>query len=365
MRPPGGLLYVGNHQKSSRLYQSNLAGTYTRLPNNGAWPLATPSTVTDRHGCAWADFDHNGLMDMANSAGRNQSNFVKPTTRDNELWLQTSLNHFTEVGTQVGIADPCGRGRHEAAADFNGDGWADLVVGNAIPRNVTDPCSNPANGYPSKNPKIYYNLGDPEGNGWNGFAKGIDLANADDPGQRCMEAVDLNRDGHMDLVACRLKNKPPEAFMNDGTGKLVLRSGTLSGLTSAVSDAAPYDIDGDGDLDLAQIRKTSCGYQLNDGTGRFGTYRSVLTFSNEGRAVAIGQTQAGLAIYCQVQADHSNPTDYVGVLSGTTWAKYPVPGQVASQMRSTPCTRTVPQALSSSSSSTAVMASLAELGRCS
>ena len=61
----GDLLYVGNHQVSSHLYRSNGTGTYQSRPLNGAWPLKTPSTRADRHGCAWADVDHNGLADMS------------------------------------------------------------------------------------------------------------------------------------------------------------------------------------------------------------------------------------------------------------------------------------------------------------
>jgi hypothetical protein len=321
------MLYVGDHQLSSKLYAKRGDGTYQLLPNNGAWPLLTPSTRADRHGCSWADFDHNGLQDMYNTTGRNQSNFVKPTTRDNELWLQTTAGHWTDVGSARGLGDPCTRGRHAAAGDLNGDGWADIVEGAAIQRNdLSDPCNNPANGLTSENPKVYINAGDANRDGlWDGFRPGFDLAINDDPGQRGMELFDVDRDGDLDILGNRLKSKTPEIYVNNGSASFVKRTGTTNGLTSAVDDAVPYDVNGDGKLDLVQIRRSSCGWQPNDGTGRFGSYRTILTFSGEGRSVAVGATAAGLAVYCDIQANTTNPTDYVGILSGTTWTKYAAP----------------------------------------
>ncbi|MFZ0324241.1 MAG: hypothetical protein WAN48_08945, partial [Actinomycetes bacterium] len=202
---PGGMLYVGNHAKGSVLYSSNGAGLYTRITTN-AWPTVSPKVAPDRHDCAWADVDHNGLLDMANSTGRNLSNFVKPAWRDGELWLQTSFGQFTDVGTNVGIADPCGRGRREAFFDVNKDGWADLFVGNEIGRPVTDPCDDPANGYPSENPKLYLNRGADAVTGkWLGFRLAQDFG-VDDPGQHCAESIDANGDTWPDLLACRLGN---------------------------------------------------------------------------------------------------------------------------------------------------------------
>jgi hypothetical protein len=327
---PNGLLYVGYHQKSSRLYQPRGDGTYANVTPAGAWPLVAGSVAPDRHGCAWADFNLDGIQDMANSTGRNQSNFVKPTNRDNELWLGQPNGTYLERGTESGIADPCTRGRHMATADWTNaaglpipDGLPDLFIGAATGRNVNDPCDSMVG---SEQPHLFANQGlNPATGQWLGF-KLVQALGNDDPGQRCAEAADFTGDSKPDLLGCRLKGETPELWVGGGTKPLTLRTSSASGLTSAVADATPYDVDGDGDLDIVQVRKTSCGYQLNDGTGRFGTYRSVMTLSSEGRSVAIGDTGAGLTMYCMTQNGAvSNPTDYVAVQSGTTWTRYAVP----------------------------------------
>ena len=148
-------VWVGLHQWGGRLFRNNGNGTYTRVALN-AWPrINSQGGIVDRHDCAFADVDGNGLPDAYCSSGRNQNNYVKGAARDNELWLQTSVGNFTDVGTQWGVGDWCGRGRFAAFFDANGDGWPDLFLGNETPRNVSDPCDNAANGYPNEESKLF------------------------------------------------------------------------------------------------------------------------------------------------------------------------------------------------------------------
>lgn len=138
-------VWIGYHQWTGKLWRNNGNGTYTRVAAS-AWPRQnSEGMIPDRHDCAWADVDLNGLADSYCSAGRNLDNRVK-YGMDNELWLQGPVGQFTEVGTAWGVGDLCGRGRSVAFLDANGDPYPDLYLANETPRNVTDPCDNPANG---------------------------------------------------------------------------------------------------------------------------------------------------------------------------------------------------------------------------
>lgn len=197
----------------------------------------------DRHDCEWSDVDGNGLPDVYCTTGRNSSNFVKTAGIDNELWLQLTPGTFTDVGTQWGVGDPCGRGRHIAFLDLDNDGWKDLFVGNAQPRNViSDPCDNPANGYPNENAKVFINL---QGHGFRPAPEwGV---NKPSVGVSCAVPIDYDRDGRMDLLTCHYVDHAPFMFHNTGSGFVEVSS--QLGLTP-ISSAVTGDINGDSRLDL-------------------------------------------------------------------------------------------------------------------
>lgn len=314
-------LWVGDHQKGGRLWSSNGDGTYTRVAPD-AWPAGTPQTATDRHDCAWADVDGNGLPDAYCSAGRNKGNFVKPASRDNELWLQQSAGSFVEVGTAWGVGDPCGRGRHVAFLDVNADGWPDLFVGNETGRTVVDPCDDPAAGYPSEDGKLFLN------DHGTGFVLAQDFG-VDDPGQRCAVTFDADGDGDTDLLGCRLRNRSPQLFRNDGTGTLTSVS---TGLVKPASDAVAADLDGDGDQDLVLAGSTSFFVQLNDGSGHFSPPRTILSVppGAQGRSVAVGDADGDglLDVYALVAGPTAatNPDDVLLLSTGPmSWSPTAVP----------------------------------------
>jgi hypothetical protein len=318
-------IVISDHQKGASLYENDGTGHYIRhanvFPGN---PPLSPSRVPDRHDCAPADVDLNGLADFYCSTGRNESNFVKPDYRDSELWLQVAPWTFTEVGTQMGIGDKCGRGRHVTWFDLAPqDGYPDLIFGNGIPRNDrSDPCNVAANGYPSENSKLYRNLGVDENGTFLGFALVQDFGN-DDPGQRALEPTDCDLDGDQDIIAARLKSKTPRLFVN-GSGRLTLS--TSSGLTTATADVTPFDVDGDGREDLVQASRTKVFWQQNLGSCRYGTARTIAgDMTGEWRSVAAGLTPAGVTVYALASADGSNPSDYLFALSGTVWSRSSVP----------------------------------------
>jgi hypothetical protein len=314
-------VWVGFHQWGGRLFRNEGNGTYTRVALN-AWPRTnSQGAVPDRHDCAFADVDRNGLPDAYCTTGRNQSNYVKGSARDNELWLQTSVGNFTEVGTQWGVGDDCGRGRFAVFFDANGDGWPDLFFGNETPRNVSDPCDNAANGYPNEESKLLLNTG---GTGLV-YAPSFYRFGAG-PGQRCAVTLDYNRDGRTDLLACRLRSNTPRLYRNNA-GTSFTEVGAAAHLTTNVVDAVTGDLNKDGWTDLFFAAGNGCSYRLNT-NGVFGPLVTVKALpSGQARSVAVGDADGDgdLDVYCMARADGSNPNDFVMLNNGTGWTSLTVP----------------------------------------
>lgn len=311
-------VWLGLHEKNpSKLMRNNHDGTYTWVAQN-AWPHKnTLGGIVDRHDCAWSDVDGNGLVDAYCSGGRNMSNMVKSAAQDNELWLQVSPGTFEDHGTDWGLGEACGRGRHVAFLDANSDGWEDLFVGNETERPVdTDPCNNPANQLPNEEPKFYLN------NGGHGFTY-TPAWNVNYPhiGVRCAVPMDYNRDGRMDLFACSWESKPPMLLINTGSG--FVESASSNGFSQAVSSARLGDLDGDGNADLVLSDPTGFVYRLGLAAGGFAPavrLYSTLKANIYGWGVAIGDIDGDGRndLYGQVAdvSDATNPDDIVFLNQG-------------------------------------------------
>jgi hypothetical protein len=211
-------------------------------------PRPSPQgSLVDRHGCTWADFDHNGLQDAYCSAGRYRSNRYKVEGINNELFLQSSVGSFSDVATASGVGEPCTRGRHVAPIDVNGDGWMDLAYGAQVERNdADDPCNDEA-AYPyNEQSKIFVNRGDNAAGTWLGFRFGTEWnVSQGNSGNRLMLPWDYNRDGRTDLLAATFPNKPAFLYRNTGTGFVeVARSGQVG--LPLFNGATLADLTGDG-----------------------------------------------------------------------------------------------------------------------
>lgn len=308
--------WLGFHQHvDSRLMRNNGNGTFTWVARNAWHRLNANGQPIDRHDCAWADFDKNGLQDAVCSVGRDRPNHVKGALDDNELWLQLTPGAFTDVGTQWGIGDPCGRGRHIAVADYNRDGWMDIFIGNDKPRGtVGDPCDNPANNYPNPQSKIFLNqagtrfLYAPQ---WNTSAPAT--------GNRCALTLDYNRDGLPDLLACNYRNNRPQLYRNTGTG--FVESASSLGLT-AITDATTGDINGDAIPDLVMSDVRGFIYRIGTATGLRPAARIYTTPASNivgwGVAVADINGDGRQDIYGQIHNLNlsSNPDDVVFMNNG-------------------------------------------------
>ena len=85
----------------------------------------------DYHGCAAADVDLNGHLDLYCTAGGKHGG---NGANRKELWLQDASGLFTEHAQEWGVRDEFGRGRQATFVYANGDEFPDLYVTNQQPR---------------------------------------------------------------------------------------------------------------------------------------------------------------------------------------------------------------------------------------
>jgi FG-GAP-like repeat len=314
-------VWVGYHDQGGKLFRNNGSGTYTRVALT-AWPRVNSNgMIPDRHYCAWADVDRNGLVDAYCAAGRGGQNLVK-TGKDNELWLQTAVGQFSEVGTAWGVGDVCGRSHYVAFLNANGDSYPDLFVANASPRAVTgDPCDDPANGLPNEQSKLFMNQGGhgfvAVGNwGINGYG-----------GTRCAEVTDFNRDGWDDLLVCG--DTATKLYRsNGGTG--FTNVATANGLAAIHLDADFGDLDRDGDQDVVTALWGRFEYRLNNGATFGAPVRAhTVASGGGGRALALGDAEGDgdLDIYALISnvPAGTNPNDVVLRNNALTFTPVTVP----------------------------------------
>jgi hypothetical protein len=179
----------------------------------------------DRHACAVADVDLDGLPDVYCAKGAQQGTVRKW----NELWIQQADGTFTDRAAEYRVEDVWGRGRIPVFLDLNHDRWPDLFVSNDAER---------ADGRPSPNRTFV---------GGRGGFRQVRLGVTTEIGGRCGVAADYDGDGWDDLLVCgddriHLFRRLPSGF-RDVTEHV--------GLPTVAATAARFgDFDGDGRLDL-------------------------------------------------------------------------------------------------------------------
>ena len=190
------------------------------------------------HAVAIGDFDRDGREDI----------YVGTKFAPNRLFRNLGGMEFEEVAVPAGVADD-GTTNAVLWADFNNDGWLDLITGNYLDPN-----------------HLYLN----NGNGT--FTDATDTWNAGNAGPcRSLHAADIDGDGWLDLYVVNINSHNAMLRNLEGAGfeNVTFPSGTVD--TGIGMGALFFDSDNDGDVDLYvthdgnQVNK----FFRNNGQGSF------------------------------------------------------------------------------------------------
>jgi FG-GAP-like repeat len=253
-------LFIGRHSNPGWLM----------LDDDGRFRSAPGVTFPDRdrHGCAAADVNDDGRMDLYCAIGASHGAALKA----NELWIAQPDGTFRDKAIDLLASDPFGRGRLAAFFDLDHDRYPDLFLADRPDR--TD-------GLPSR----HRVLADPGGRGFRvRTSAGFDATTGAD----CIRTGDLDGDGWEDVLLCSRSYRP------GGDGLVILRNvrGRLVDVTAASGiqkrhalDAAIADLDGDGRPDIVEVTADQLRVHLRRGSHYVLGYTRTLT---NGAAVAVG-----------------------------------------------------------------------------
>ena len=219
-------MIVGNFDGPVQLYLNN----GTADPFNGVAPISiTNSDPTVALAVAYVNGD--GLPDMVvGNAGAPTRLYLNSGSKTNPFGGVTGIDLTPANSPTTSVA----------LVDVNGDGRADLIVGNnSLGASTTTPS------------QLYLNTGNP----LNPFG-GIPLALTGADYTTSLAVADVNGDGHPDLVVGQVGSgstgEPTRLFLNSGNAANPFSSALINigGLSSTTSTVVLADVNGDGHPDL-------------------------------------------------------------------------------------------------------------------
>ena len=238
-------LFDSDNNSRNALYHNTGEGTFVRVTNG---VIATD--VGSGVGCAWADYDNDGHLDLFVSGGSGPSN--GHPARPNRLYHNNGDNTFTRI-TDGSIATDAGYSGSPVWGDYDNDGFLDLFVPNV-------------GGLPNF---LYHN----NGNGT--FTRSTNGPIATDIGQPWGAAWgDYDNDGFLDLFVSN-NGTPTNSsagvnflYHNNGDGTFTrITTGSLANDPSFSIGVSWADYDNDGFLDLFVAQNNGTGNYLYHNNG--------------------------------------------------------------------------------------------------
>lgn len=273
---------------NNELYRNNGNGTFTKITNH---PLVNEKTNTVA--AVWADINNDGRKDVL---------LVNATQHKSKLFLNNGNGNFSELKNS-GI-DPDPQYFHGAAfADFDNDGFVDLIMTNFFPtrfhqlyRNKGDNTFSPVTNTPvtleserAMAPILadYNNDGlvdifIPNGNNRpNSLFKNLGNFQFEKMKDKAIEADaknsvgaawgDFNNDGFVDLLVTNASGQNNDLYQNRGDGTFEKMENSIVTQDGGDSHgAAWFDVNNDGFLDIFITNDKGSSYlYINNGQGGF------------------------------------------------------------------------------------------------
>jgi FG-GAP-like repeat len=163
-----------------RLYRNNHDGTFADVTGN-AIPQSQKN-IRDPHGCAAADVNRDGRLDIFCTSGGVHGTAPNRKT----LWIHQRDGTFSSEAHKYEVEDRFARGRVVTFVDANGDAYPDLFHGTTPER---------SDGQRSPN-RLFINEGGTR------FRNAPEYGVTRPEGANTVQAADFDRDGREDLLLC-------------------------------------------------------------------------------------------------------------------------------------------------------------------